>query len=91
MAYLLFTLIFALVGDLLGAWSALGGLAAQLSHLRIVFRLAITENATLAIMYDVELRAHIQRIARVRDDDADFERPLTKGGAEIKHRIKRAG
>ena len=87
-AWLLYMLRFILVGDLLGAWSPFGGLSAQLSHLSIVLHLATVENATLAIMYDSEVRAQIQRPSRLRDEGADFERLLTEENVEIKQRLK---
>ena len=39
-------------------------------------------------MYDAELRAHIQRLARLRGEEADFGRLLTGGNSEVKQRIK---
>ena len=79
---------FILVGDLLDAWSPFGGLSAQLSHLSIALHLATVGNVTLAIMYDSEVCAQIQRLARLRYADTDFERILTEENVEIKQRLK---
>ena len=87
-AWLLYMLRFVVVGDLLDAWSSFGGLSAQLSHLSIALHLATVGNVTLSIMYDSEVRAQIQRLARLRDEDTDFERLLTEENAEIKQRLK---
>ena len=87
-AWTLYILRFVLVGDLLDAWSAFGGLSAQLSHLSISLHLADTESGAVAIMYDAEVRALIQRLARLRGDDADFVKILTGGNGEIKQRLK---
>ena len=87
-AWLLYMLRFILVGDLLDAWSSFGGLSAQLSHLSIALHLAKVANVTLAIMYDSEVRAQIQRLSRLRGEDADFERLLTEETVEIKQRLK---
>ena len=38
-------------------------------------------------MYDSEVRSQIQRLSRLRDEDADFERLLTEENVEIKHRL----
>ena len=84
----LYIVRFALVGDLLDAWSAFGGLSAQLSRLSIALHLAVTESATLAIMCDNEARALIQRLARVWGDDADFVKILTEENIDIKQRLK---
>ena len=66
----------------------LWGLSAQLSHLSIAIHLATVVNVTLSIMYDSEVRAQIQRLARLRGDEADFGRLLTEENAEIKQRLK---
>ena len=79
---------FILVGDLLDAWAAFGGLSAQLSHLSIFLHLSAVSNETLSIMYDSEVRAQIHQLSRLRGEDADFERLLTEGNAEIKPRLK---
>ena len=87
-AWLLYMLRFILVGDLLDAWSSFGGLSDQLGHLSIALHIATVANVTLSIMYDSEVRAQIQRLARLRDEDTDFERLLTEENAEIKQRLK---
>ena len=84
-----YILRFVIVGDLLDDWAAFGGISSQLSHLSIVLHLATVGNATLAIIYDSELRAHIQRLARLRGEGADSARLLTEENTEIKQRLKR--
>ena len=69
---MLYNLRFLLTGDMMGCWSDFGGLAGQLNHLSIVLHLAITENVTLALIYDQELKQHAQRLARRRDEQVDF-------------------
>ena len=74
-AWLLYMLRFVFVGDVLDLWSAFGGPAAQLGHLSIVLRVETVGNATLSIIYDSELRAHIQRLARPRGRGYGFHAP----------------
>ena len=75
-AWILYMLRFIFAGDLGDDWSSFGGLSAQFSHLSIVFRLAVTETASFAIAYDLELRRMIERLARLRDADCDFPKLL---------------
>ena len=39
-------------------------------------------------MYDSELRAHIQRLARLRGENTDFTRLLTEENTEIQQRLE---
>ena len=72
----------------MGCWSDFGGLAGQLNHLSIVLHLAITENVTLALIYDQELKQHAQRLARRRDEQVDFYQLFSQENDEIKRNIK---
>ena len=81
-AWLLYTLRYIFTGDLSDSWYAFGGLSAQLNHLSVVLHLAVSENATLAIHYDRELRLHLQRLSRSRDAEVEYYQILSGG----KHR-----
>ena len=87
-AWLLYTLRYIFTGDLSDSWYAFGGLSAQLNHLSVALHLAVTENATLAIHYDRELRLHLQRLARSRDADVDFYQSLSEENTQIKRQVK---
>ena len=50
--------------------------------------MAVTESVPLAITYDTEIRALIQRLARLRGDGADFVKTLTEEDIAIKQRLE---
>ena len=79
---------FALTGDLCNSWKAVGGLAAQLSHISIALHLGIAENAAFAIAYDNELRNRIQRLARRRGAALDFGKLLIGENDEVKRYLR---
>ena len=65
-AWLLYQLRFILAADICGAWTAFGGIAAQLNHLSIVLHIATTEAIGTALTYDSLLKAHSEELARSR-------------------------
>ena len=73
-ALLLYAIRSILVGGLLGAFSSIGLLSDQPSHLGAVLHLFVAENATVSIMYDNAHRSHIQRLARRRGAGAYIAR-----------------
>ena len=76
---------FILVGDIVDAWSAFGGHAAQLTHLSIARHIATAESVAISIMYVSDVRAQIRRLGRLMGGSG-FVRFLTEGDAEIKQR-----
>ena len=82
------TLRYILAGGLSDSRFSVGGLAAQLNRLSIVIRLAVTENATLPIHYDRELRRHIQRLERSMGAGVGFYPLLSEDNTEIKRQVK---
>ena len=72
MSFQLFALTylrFVLAGDLAGAWTPFGGLAAQLTHLGTLLSIAATENARAAMTYDKSIRTTIATQSRKRISD----------------------
>ena len=67
-AWLLYQLRFLVAADLAGAWSAFGGLAAQLNHLSIVMNMSIVDSATVALAYDRLVREFLAERARSRHE-----------------------
>ena len=47
---------YILAGDLAGAWSPFGGMAARLNHVGIVLDLAVTEHAGVALSCDLQVK-----------------------------------
>ena len=72
MSFQLFVLTylrFALAGDLAGARTPFGGLAAQLTHLGTLLSISATENALTAMTYDKTIRMTIATQSRKRISD----------------------
>lgn len=67
-AWLLYQIRFMVAADLAGAWSAFGGMAAQLNHLSIVMNISITESAAIALSYDRLVREFLAERARSRHE-----------------------
>ena len=73
---------------MLDVWSEFGGLAGQLNRLSIVLRLAVTENATLSLIYGKELKQHAHRLDRRRGEMSIPPQPFPQENDEIKRNIK---
>ena len=67
-AWLLYQLRFIVAADLAGAWSAFGGMAAQLNHLSIVINMSVVDSATVALAYDRLVREFLAERARSRHE-----------------------
>lgn len=87
-AWLLYTLAYILTGDLRDPRYAFGGLAPKPNRLIIAIRLAVTENAALAIAYGRELRLHIQRLSWSRDCDVGFYQLLGDGILRLRGKLR---
>ena len=87
-SWVLYMIRFIFTGDLSDVWSSFGGISSQLSHWSIALRQAVTETASFAIAYDLELRRMAERLARRRDPDCDPPKILRDGNEEIKRYSK---
>ena len=67
-AWLLYRLRFVIAADLAGAWSAFGGMAAQLNHLSIIMNISITDSAAIALSYDRLVREFLAEKDRSRQE-----------------------
>ena len=67
-------------GDIRGAWSKFGGIAAQFNHLSIVLHLASVGNIPSALLYDSLLSTHLEELDMARaeksSESVDFPQLL---------------
>ena len=64
---------------MMDVWSEFGGLTRELNHLSFALLLAATENVTLALIYDQELKRRDQRLDRSREGEVDFHLSFFSG------------
>ena len=66
--WMLYRIRFIFTADLCGAWSSFGGIVAQFNNLSIILHLATTESISAALIYDGLLTAHLEELARARQE-----------------------
>ena len=91
-AFITYNLRFILAGDLASAWKTFGGIAMQLTHLGTVLNLAVTENATIAMIYDNKIRTYANELSKFRSREKDIINLLKEEDQRIKREtIKECG
>ena len=91
-AFITYNLRFILAGDLASAWKTFGGIAMQLTHLGTVLNLAVTENATIAMIYDNKIRTYANEVPKSRSREKEIINLLKEEGQRIKREtVKECG
>ena len=89
-AFSLYQIRFVLSADLCKAWSCLGGLGPQLSHLSTIWHLAITETVGTALAYRRLVPNKLQELARKRSAAiSDFTSLLSVENSTLKEQAKK--
>ena len=65
----MYRLRFIITADLCDAWLPFGGLSAQLNNLSTLLHLATVESISVALAHDTILSAHLEELARARDNE----------------------
>lgn len=86
-AYLLYQSRFIMAGQICSAWEHFGGFSAQMNAQAAMLTLAETDNAGVAISYDLQIRKHIAHLARQRRADIDFDQLLSKRSEDLKKQV----
>ena len=85
---MLYRLRFIFTADLCGAWSSFGGIVAQFNNLSVILHLATTETISAALIYDSLLSAHLEELARARQErsaaQVDFAELLSNEQSRFK-------
>ena len=88
-AWITYSLRFILSGDLVSAWKTFGGIALQFTHLGTVLNMAVTENATIAQLYDAKVRTYANELSKFRERDTDIIKLLQEEDQRIKREVLR--
>ena len=87
--WFLYNLRYVLAGDLAGAWSPFGGLAAQMNHIGIVLDLAVTEHSGVALSYDLQVKNLAKQMAETDREKNKVEGLLSDLNQTIKNNVLR--
>ena len=87
--WFLYNLRYILAGDLAGAWSPFGGLAAQMSHIGIVLDLAVTEHSGVALSYDLQIKNLAKQMAETDREKNKAESLLSDLNQTVKNNVLR--
>ena len=83
-AWIAYNLRFILSGDLDAAWGTFGGISMQLTHLGTGLNSEITENATIAMTYDAEIRTYSDELSKFRTREKEITNLLKEEGRSVK-------
>ena len=87
--YFYYRMRFILAGDLAGAWTDFGGLAAQINLIGIVLDTSITDHAGIAITYDYRIHQLLQKLAHKRSSATDYFSILSTVQSDVKAAVMR--